>query len=46
MVKKYINAFKIKPILTALISSFIIGCIGFGIWLLDFKVISNILEYT
>lgn len=41
MVKKFINAFKIKPILTALISSFIIGCIGFGIWLLDFKVISN-----
>ena len=41
MIKKYINAFKSKPILTALISSFIIGCIGFGIWLLDFKVISN-----
>ena len=41
MVKKYINAFKIKPILTALISSFIIGVIGTGIWMLDFKLISN-----
>ena len=41
MVKKYINAFKSKPILTALISSFIIGVIGTGIWMLDFKLISN-----
>ena len=41
MVKKFINAFKIKPILTALISSFIIGVIGTGIWMLDFKLISN-----
>ena len=41
MIKKYINAFKSKPILTALISSFIIGVIGIGIWSLDFKLISN-----